>query len=195
MFTGIIEALGTIHNISTQGTNRTFWVKSPLTGELKVDQSINHNGACLTVEEIRDGMHMVTAVKETLEKTNLGNWENDKVINLERAMMLSDRVDGHLVQGHVDATAICTDKKSEKGSWLYCFRYPAEFGALIIEKGSICIDGISLTAFDVTKDHFSVAIIPYTYHHTSIQFIQSNDTVNIEFDMLGKYVLRRLTIN
>ncbi len=190
MFTGIIEDLGTIKEVIQKGSNRTFWVESPLSMELRVDQSISHNGACLTVEEIRDGAHRVTAIKETLDKTNLGNWEAGSVINLERAMLLNSRLDGHLVQGHVDAVGALIRKSDKKGSWILKFGYPSLYAHLIIEKGSIAVDGISLTAFEVTKESFCAAIIPYTYAHTHLQQMRVGQTVNLEYDLIGKYVQR-----
>ena len=195
MFTGIIESLGVIKEVKSNGSNLTFWIESPLSHEFKVDQSVSHNGVCLTVEEIRGNQHRVTAIKETLEKTNLSNWKPGSRANLERSMTINSRLDGHLVQGHADGEAICIEKKNENGSWLYRFEFSSKFAPLIIEKGSICIDGISLTAFNVTENQFSVAIIPFTFEHTNIQFTEKGSTVNIEFDVLGKYVLRKLSVN
>src|ERR1700743_336852 len=171
MFTGIIEATGIITDIKQQGTNSTFWVKSPLSEELKVDQSVCHNGVCLTVEAIADGSHRVTAIAETLAKTTLGNWKTGDQINLERCLLMNGRLDGHIVQGHVDGTGICTDKKELNGSWEYRFEVPETFAALVIEKGSICLNGISLTVFNVEKNSFSVAVIPYTFEHTNMKHL------------------------
>jgi riboflavin synthase len=194
MFTGIIEAIGTVKNIVQSNTNKSFWVASPLASQLKVDQSLSHNGVCLTVEEINGDMHRVTAISETLDKTNLGNWAVGDEINLERCMQINGRLDGHIVQGHVDTTAICNIVINKIGSWEYTFTMPAAFAINIIEKGSICINGISLTIFNVTNTTFTVAIIPYTYEHTNMKYLQLNDLVNIEFDVIGKYVARITTL-
>jgi riboflavin synthase len=191
MFTGIIECMGSVEKKESNGTNISFWISSPLASALKVDQSLAHDGVCLTVEAIDSELHCVTAVSETLQKTCLGDWEPGKIINLERAMVLGGRLDGHLVQGHVDATGTCLSVQNQQGSWLYRFSFPSSFAALVIEKGSICINGISLTAFQVGKDSFSVAIIPYTYEHTNIKEVKTGSTVNIEFDILGKYIARK----
>lgn len=194
MFTGIIEAFGIVHSIEKQGTNTTFWISSPISNELKIDQSVSHNGVCLTVEEAREGRHRVTAIEETLKKTNLFKWQEGILVNIERCMTLNGRIDGHIVQGHVDTTAICIDKKDVDGSWEFRFQFPARFASLLIEKGSISLNGISLTIFNVDTDAFSVAIIPYTYTHTNIQQVKEGSTVNIEFDMIGKYVNRMLAL-
>jgi len=190
MFTGIIEALGTIIDVDQHGTNKTFWIKSAISSQLKVDQSLSHDGACLTVEEINGNSHRVTAVQETLHKTNLGHWKPDDSINLERCLALNGRLDGHLVQGHVDTTATLEQAIDLSGSWQYTFAYPPEFAGLVIEKGSISLNGISLTIFNVTESKFSVAIIPYTYEHTNLKELSTGDEVNLEFDMMGKYVNR-----
>lgn len=190
MFTGIIENTGEINEILTTGTNKSFWVSSPLAGDLKIDQSLSHNGVCLTIEEIKDGMHRVTAIEETLIKTNLGSWQKDDIINLERCMQMNGRLDGHIVQGHVDCTAECIEVIEKAGSWEYTFSFPAEFAAFIIEKGSVTVNGISLTCFNVTNNHFTVAIIPYTFEHTNMSSLKQGDMVNIEWDMVGKYVSR-----
>lgn len=194
MFTGIIEAFGIIHSIEKQGTNTAFWISSPFSDELKADQSVSHNGVCLTVEEVKDSMHKVTAIEETLKKTNLSEWDKGTLVNVERCMTMNGRIDGHIVQGHVDTTAICTEKKDADGSWEFRFEFPKQFAALVIEKGSISINGISLTVFNVDDHSFSVAIIPYTYTHTNIQQAKEGSTVNIEFDMIGKYVNRMLAL-
>ncbi|HTR27895.1 MAG TPA: riboflavin synthase [Puia sp.] len=194
MFTGIIEALGTVKSMESKGSNRIFWVQSPLSAGLKIDQSISHNGVCLTVEEVREDMHRVTAVEETLEKTNLNAWRPGDLVNIERCMPLNGRLDGHIVQGHVDATAICTKRRELDGSWEYRFEFPKKFSHLVIEKGSISLNGTSLTIFNVKKDHFDVAIIPYTFRHTNIQSVVPGSTVNLEFDLIGKYVSRLLSI-
>ncbi len=192
MFTGIIENTGVIKELQSNGTNKTFWITSPLSGELKIDQSLSHNGVCLTVEEIKNGMHRVTAIEETLLKTNLGAWQLGSIVNLERCMQLNGRLDGHIVQGHVDVTAECVAVIEKDGSWEYSFTFPEKFSALIIEKGSITLNGISLTLFNVGINSFSVAVIPYTYKHTNVNVLEKGDGVNIEFDMLGKYVQRML---
>ena len=190
MFTGIIEHLGTVREIVEAGTNKTFWIESPLSGELSVDQSVAHNGVCLTVEETSEGLHRVTAIAETLKKTDLDNWKKNTMINLERCLSLNGRLDGHLVQGHVDALATCTAVEDKDGSKEYQFSFDAAFAGLLIEKGSITVNGISLTLFDLSENSFRVAIIPYTLEHTNIQFIKAGDLVNLEFDMVGKYVNR-----
>ncbi len=194
MFTGIIEAFGIIHSIENQGTNTTFWISSPISDELKTDQSVSHNGVCLTVEEVKQGHHKVTAIEETLKKTNISAWQEGTLVNLERCLAMNGRLDGHIVQGHVDTTAECIEKKDADGSWEFRFAFPAEFGALVIEKGSISLNGTSLTVFNVDANSFSVAIIPYTYTHTNIQQVKEGSTVNIEFDMIGKYVTRMLAL-
>ena len=190
MFTGIIEQTGIIHTINRDGTNLVCWVSSPLSAALKVDQSLSHNGVCLTVEEINGDMHRVTAIEETLQKTNLGYWKPGNIVNLERCMLMNGRLDGHIVQGHVDTTATCNAATEKNGSWEYSFQLDQDFASLIIEKGSISLNGISLTIFNVTNNGFTVAIIPYTYMHTNMQQLKKGDTVNIEFDIIGKYVNR-----
>ena len=190
MFTGIIETTGIIQSIERSGTNVSFWVASSLANALKVDQSLSHNGVCLTVEAIENDLHKVTAIEETLQKTNLGSLQTGNVVNLERCMQLNGRLDGHIVQGHVDSTAVCSEAITKDGSWEYRFEMDAAFASLIIEKGSITINGTSLTIFDLTENSFKVAIIPYTYHHTNISSVQVGSVVNIEFDMIGKYVNR-----
>lgn len=190
MFTGIIETTGLVKTIEQNGSNISFWVASPLAEHLKVDQSLSHNGVCLTVEAISNDMHKVTAIAETLQKTNLGKLEKDGLVNLERCMQLNGRLDGHIVQGHVDTTACCIAVAQKNGSWEYTFEIDEKFASFIIEKGSITLNGISLTIFNITQKSFSVAIIPYTYEHTNIQHIKKGSRVNIEFDMIGKYVSR-----
>ncbi len=194
MFTGIIENTGIVAETDSSGTNKIFWVTSPLANELKVDQSLSHNGVCLTVEEIRDNMHRVTAVEETISKTNLSEWKKGSIINLERCLQLNGRLDGHIVQGHVDCTAKCMDVINKEGSWEYHFDFPQQFAIFIIEKGSITINGISLTVFNVSKNTFMVAVIPYTYAHTNMSAVNKGDTVNLEFDVVGKYVNRMLAL-
>ena len=190
MFTGIIESLGHVREIIKNGSNHTFWIESPLSNEFKIDQSVSHNGVCLTVEEVKQGRHRVTAIEETLKKTNLEDWQPNTLINLERSMLMNGRLDGHIVQGHTDSTAVCLEKKDLEGSWEFRFRFPEKFAPLVIEKGSICLNGISLTIFGVTHDSFSVAIIPYTFQHTNIQSVTPGDKVNLEFDIIGKYIAR-----
>jgi len=192
MFTGIIETTGFIKNIAVSGTNRSFWIESPISRELKVDQSVSHNGICLTVEEMNNNSHKVTAIEETALKTDISEWKIGDEINLERSLKPESRLDGHFVQGHVDTVAHCIDLKEKAGSWEYQFRFPKKFSELIIEKGSICVNGISLTAFDVKKKSFCVAIIPYTHEHTNIKTVRKGDPVNIEFDLVGKYILGKL---
>jgi riboflavin synthase len=195
MFTGIVETQGIIKKAIEKGTNKIFWIKSPLSSKLKVDQSVAHNGVCLTVEEVKNNRHRVTAIAETLAKTNLGNWNQGARVNLERCLRINDRLDGHFVQGHVDTTALCVARKEKDGSWEYSFEFPTEFNSLIIEKGSITVNGISLTAFNVTNTNFDVAIIPYTFDNTNMRLVNVGQKVNIEFDMLGKYIHRKLSLN
>lgn len=190
MFTGIIEGLGQVKEISTLGTNKTFWVQSPLSHELKVDQSVAHNGVCLTVEEVSGDHHRVTAVAETIQKTALNQWQPGSLINLERSLLPSSRLDGHFVQGHVDTTGTCEKIDSKDGSWEITFSFPKEFAPLIIEKGSIAVNGISLTSFKVKKSSFRVAIIPFTWEHTNLHQVKEGDLINLEFDMVGKYIIR-----
>ena len=190
MFTGIIESLGRVNAIESKGTNKTFWIASPVSHELKVDQSISHNGVCLTVEEQKDDLHRVTAIEETLEKSNLGQWQPGDLVNLERCMIMNGRLDGHIVQGHVDTTATCLDRKDLNGSWEFRFEFPKKFSHLVIEKGSICLNGISLTIFNVKKTRFDIAVIPYTFEHTNIHSVIAGSKVNLEFDIIGKYVAR-----
>ncbi len=193
MFTGIIETTGIVKDIITSGTNKTFWVTCTLSDEFTIDQSVSHSGVCLTVEEIIGGMHRVTAIDETLLKTNLGSWRINSVVNIERCMQMNGRIDGHIVQGHVDTIAVCKNVIAKEGSWEYMFEFDKQFSPLIIEKGSIALNGTSLTIFNVTEAGFTVAIIPYTYEHTNMQYIQIGEAVNIEFDMIGKYVNRIMT--
>lgn len=190
MFTGIIESTGRISRVVKEGTNVHFTIESAISKELKVDQSVAHDGVCLTVVACDADSHTVTAVAETLLKTNLQGWEAGRTLNLERAMKLGDRLDGHIVQGHVDTTGICTERKEMDGSHLFRFSFPEKFAALIIEKGSVCINGVSLTAFEAGRDTFTVTIIPYTLGHTTFGQLKAGDPVNLEFDILGKYMLR-----
>lgn len=190
MFTGIIETTGTVESVSTSGSNKVFKVINPLASQLKIDQSISHDGVCLTIENISGNICQVTAISETLQKTNLREWKPGTVINLERCMQINGRLDGHMVQGHVDTTALCSSVAELDGSWEYQFEFDEEFSALVIEKGSIAINGISLTVYGVGLSTFKVGIIPYTYHHTNVRQLKTGDKVNIEFDVIGKYVKR-----
>lgn len=190
MFTGIIETLGTIADIRKENDNLHVTVKSSVSPELKVDQSVSHNGICLTVVSIDNGQYTVTAIRETIEKTNIGDWKAGDAINLERGMKLGDRLDGHIVQGHVDQTATCRSIKEANGSWYYTFEYDPALGNVTIEKGSITVNGVSLTVVDSRDNTFSVAIIPYTYEHTNFNEFKVGTKVNLEFDVIGKYVAR-----
>ena len=190
MFTGIIESLGKVTNVKVDRGNIDFTIESEISSELKIDQSVSHNGVCLTVTETTDNTHTVTAVKETLEKSSLGSFSVDDLINLERAMKLGERLDGHLVQGHVDGIAKCVGVSVNDGSWIYKFEFNINNEMLLIEKGSICINGVSLTVFDIAENTFKVTIIPYTYENTQFKKLKEGDIVNIEFDMIGKYLAR-----
>lgn len=196
MFTGIIETLGTVSKLEEAAGNLEIYIETPLSSALKVDQSVAHNGVCLTVVEIYPDSYRVTAVQETLDKTSLGQLKVGSKVNLERAMILGTRLDGHLVQGHVDLTGTCVDIQETDGSWKYTFEYaPSESGQVTIEKGSITIDGVSLTVVDSRDGRFSVAIIPYTYEHTIFHTYKVGQRVNLEFDVIGKYVARLLGNN
>ena len=192
MFTGIIESLGKVIAIEKSGTNIDFTIESPIGKSLKVDQSVAHNGVCLTVTDCNDDWHKVTAVDETLKKTNLSKLEINHHINLERCMVANGRFDGHIVQGHVDQIATCTNKEALDGSWIFDFEYDPNQGNVTVEKGSICINGISLTCFNSRDNGFTVTIIPYTMEITSFGLLQSGDIVNLEFDIIGKYVSKLL---
>ena len=192
MFTGIIESLGKITSVKVDQGNIDFTIESEISQELKVDQSVSHNGVCLTVTETDNKTHTVTAVKETLDKSSLKNFSVDDLINLERAMKLGERLDGHLVQGHVDGVAKCVDFSANNGSWIYTFEFDIKNEMLLIEKGSICINGVSLTVFNIAENNFSVTIIPYTYENTSFKNLKKGDKVNIEFDIIGKYVAQMM---
>ncbi|WP_308991703.1 riboflavin synthase [Mariniflexile litorale] len=194
MFTGIIEDIGTISNLKTELDNLHITLTSTITHELKIDQSVAHNGVCLTVVDINDKEYTVTAIKETLNKTNLGTLKIGNQVNLERAMKLGDRLDGHIVQGHVDQTAICTNIEEANGSWIFTFNYNTSLNNITIEKGSITINGTSLTVVNSKKDSFSVAIIPYTYNNTNFKTFKEGTIVNLEFDVLGKYVSKLLEL-
>jgi riboflavin synthase len=211
MFTGIIESLGKIVHIKKEGSNVHFTIQSPISKELKIDQSLAHNGVCLTVVAQGIDSHTVTAVEETLEKTNLGHWQVGDMVNLERAMLAGSRLDGHIVQGHVDMTGICIGREDRNGSWFFTFEYkaaplpqesfplqgsPVDKGSpwigqyFVVDKGSICLNGVSLTVVAPSQNTFSVAIIPYTFEQTTFKNLQIGDTVNLEFDIIGKYLSR-----
>ena len=192
MFTGIIEAIGVVTHLEKEFDNLHITMKSNITETLKIDQSVAHNGVCLTVVKINNDAYTVTAIKETLDKTNLSSLKINDKINLERAMKLGDRLDGHIVQGHVDQTAICDAVEQTNGSWLFTFNYDATLNNITIEKGSITVNGVSLTVVNSKKDSFSVAIIPYTFEHTNFKMLKKGRVVNLEFDVLGKYVSRLL---
>jgi len=190
MFTGIIETVGTVSSLKKERDNLQMIIQSELSDELKIDQSVSHNGICLTVVAIGSGTHTVTAITETLNKTNLGKLKEGDLVNLERCMQINGRLDGHIVQGHVDQTGICTELIEKNGSWEYTISYDPAVGNITVEKGSICLNGISLTVVNSREDSFSVAIIPYTYEHTNMKSLRIGDTVNLEFDIIGKYVAR-----
>ena len=192
MFTGIIEATGRIVALRKERTNLHLSVSSPISNELKIDQSVSHNGVCLTVTRVHEGVHEVTAVSETLLKTNLGDCKEGDLINLERCMVSGGRFDGHIVQGHVDTTARVVQVTDLNGSWQLDFEFDSSSGEVMVEKGSVCVSGISLTCFNCTDGRFSVAIIPYTWEHTNLRGLQKGDRVNLEFDIIGKYVKRLL---
>ena len=190
MFTGIIESLGKITDLKVDRGNIDLTIESDISKELKVDQSVSHNGVCLTVTDTNNNTHTVTAVKETLDKSSLTNFSVNDLVNLERAMKLGERLDGHLVQGHVDGVAKCLGISVNEGSWIYKFEFDISNEMLLIEKGSICINGVSLTVFDIAENTFKVTIIPYTYENTSFKTLKEGDIVNIEFDMIGKYLAK-----
>ncbi|WP_209401342.1 riboflavin synthase [Pseudozobellia sp. WGM2] len=194
MFTGIIETLGTVKHLEKDGGNLHITVASSLSQELKIDQSVAHNGVCLTVVSLAEDSYTVTAISETLEKTNLEHLQTGDQINLERAMIMGSRLDGHIVQGHVDQVATCSSVEEKDGSWFFTFKYDPSIGNTTIEKGSITIDGTSLTVVDSGSDSFSVAIIPYTYDHTRFNTYQVGTVVNLEFDVIGKYVAKLLSL-
>jgi riboflavin synthase len=195
MFTGIIETLGLISEIQQDGDNLHITVTSSITSELKIDQSVAHNGVCLTVVALNDNQYTVTAIKETLDKTNLSNWKKGDLINLERAMKLGDRLDGHIVQGHVDQVGFCKSIQEANGSWYFSFEYDSALNNITIEKGSITINGVSLTVVNSKANEFSVAIIPYTFEHTNFNSFEIGTKVNLEFDVVGKYVARLHSLN
>jgi riboflavin synthase len=195
MFSGIVEATGTVMRIERELSNVHFWVQSPFTAELAIDQSVAHNGVCLTVVAIDSNQYKVTAIAETLQRTNLSAWQEGAEVNLERCLKLSDRIDGHIVQGHVDTTATCVSVEETGGSWKFFFEYEHAPEWTTVPKGSICINGVSLTVVDSEKGRFSVCIIPYTYEHTNFKQLQAGQAVNLEFDIIGKYVMRYMSIN
>jgi riboflavin synthase len=195
MFTGIIESLGQVKEIATSGTNKSFWIESSLSTGFTIDQSVAHNGVCLTVEDVQNGLHKVTAVEETLKKSELGQWTIGSLINLEQSLLPTQRVDGHFVQGHVDTTGSCKKIRDRDGSREITFEFPKKFAEFMVEKGSICVNGISLTAYDVKKSAFTVTVIPYTLEHTNLHLLKEGDPVNLEFDLIGKYILRKLSLD
>src|SRR6201994_1135405 len=190
MFTGIIETLGKVAELRHEQGNLHITVESAISHELKIDQSVAHNGVCLTVVALADGQHTVTAIEETLQKSSIGYLKLGDLVNLERCMQMNARLDGHIVQGHVDQTAVCTAFKELAGSWEYTFEYDPSAGNVTVEKGSICVNGISLTVVNSQPHSFSVAIIPYTFEHTNLQQVREGSAVNLEFDIIGKYVAR-----
>lgn len=194
MFTGIVEATGTLKSIKREGTNIHFEVESIISNELKVDQSVSHNGVCLTTTHIDSGSHWVTAIDETLTRSNLGNLEIGDLVNLERCMMLNDRLDGHIVQGHVDQTSELLEITDENGSWRFRFQLDENNQKYVVPKGSICLNGISLTIAELRESDYSVAIIPYTYDNTNFNALKVGQKVNVEFDIVGKYILRNLGV-
>lgn len=195
MFTGIIEDLGIIKDIQRENTNIRFFIQSKFLDELQIDQSVAHDGVCLTVDSLEKESYSVVAVAETLEKTNLKSWEIGDLVNLERAMLLNGRLDGHLVQGHVDALVKCEKIVDKNGSVDFTFSFDEKFAALVIEKGSICLNGVSLTVFNVGNRECTVTIIPYTIEHTNLKNIKEGDLLNVEFDVIGKYILRKKTLS
>ena len=190
MFTGIIEDLGVVESLERESTNLHLTIQSRLASELKIDQSVSHNGVCLTVVTRNASSYTVTAIKETLDKTNLNNLTEGAIVNLERGLKLGDRLDGHMVLGHIDQIGTCVDMQSQNGSWTYTFEYESSLGNITIEKGSVTVNGVSLTVVDSKNNGFSVAIIPYTYEHTNFKHFKIGSVVNLEFDVIGKYVSR-----
>ena len=195
MFTGIIETLGTIQEVKKDSENLHITIESTITSQLKIDQSVAHNGVCLTVIAIKNDTYTVTAIQETILKTNVGTWKTSDIINLERAMKLGDRLDGHIVQGHVDQIAVCKNIEETNGSWSFTFEYDPKLNNITIEKGSITVNGVSLTVVNSKNNEFSVAIIPYTYQHTNFHNFKTGTQVNLEFDVIGKYVARLNQLN
>ncbi len=190
MFTGIIEDLGIVESLEREASNLHLTIQSRLASELKIDQSVSHNGVCLTVVKRNPNSYTVTAIKETLDKTNLNNLTEGAIVNLERGLKLGDRLDGHMVQGHIDQIGTCVNVQSQNGSWTYGFEYESNLGNITIEKGSVTVNGVSLTVVDSKNNGFSVAIIPYTYEHTNFKHFKIGSVVNLEFDVIGKYVSR-----
>lgn len=192
MFTGIVETMGRVEEVRQEGTNTIFRIHSSISSSCKVDQSISHNGVCLTVTQIAGDTHEVVAVEETLKRSNLGSWQPGVAMNLERSVRMSDLMDGHMVQGHVDDQGVCEAIDERDGSWLYTISYAPKYAHLLVNKGSISINGTSLTVIEPSADRFQVTIIPYTYTHTTFQFLRQGDKVNLEFDIIGKYLARYL---
>lgn len=190
MFTGIIETLGKVQHIEQEGTNYHVTIASELAKEVKIDQSVSHNGVCLTVVKCDEEKYLVTAIQETLERSNLGDWKTGSTVNLERAMKANARLDGHFVQGHVDTTGTCVKVDEVDGSWYYTFKYQPTEEHLLVDKGSVCINGVSLTVVNPVNDEFSVAIIPYTHEHTNFHTIEAGTRINLEFDVIGKYIAK-----
>lgn len=195
MFSGIVESTGIVLKMERELSNVHFWLRAPFADELSIDQSVAHNGVCLTVVALEPGQYKVTAIAETLQRTNLGTWNEGTSVNLERCLKLSDRIDGHMVQGHVDTTATCISVEEAGGSWKYFFEYGHMPEWTTVPKGSICVNGVSLTVVDSEKGRFSVCIIPYTYEHTNFKALTEGQRVNLEFDIIGKYVMRYMSIN
>lgn len=194
MFTGIIETLGTVTKIEREQTNMHIYITSELSSELKIDQSVSHNGVCLTVVGIEENTHKVTAIDETLQKSNLGQLQEGQLVNIERCTAANGRFDGHIVQGHVDQTAVCISKEDHNGSWLFTFQYDQKYQNITVEKGSISVNGISLTVVNSLDDQFSVAIIPYTIEHTNLKHVNIGTVVNLEFDIVGKYISKIMAL-
>lgn len=194
MFNGIVEGMGKVESIVDKGSNKQFTIESPFEAQLGIDQSLAHNGVCLTVEDYWHSKYQVTAIYETLQKSNLGALQAGSLINVERSMTLNSLLDGHLVQGHVDSLGRCETIREQNGSWVFCFQYDSSQAGLLVEKGSITVNGISLTAHDITSETFCVSIIPYTYGHTNLHHLNKGDNVNLEFDLIGKYVQRQSSL-
>ncbi len=194
MFTGIIETTGLIRQLTNQGNNYEILIESPISSELKIDQSVAHDGVCLTIDQLGSAMHRVTVIEETLKKSAISTWTVGRTVNIERSMLMNGRLDGHIVQGHVDAVIHCQRKEDRSGSWVFTFDLPEQYATLVVEKGSIALNGISLTVFDVSNNSFSVGIIPYTLEHTNMKAVQPGDAVNVEFDILGKYANRIMSV-
>lgn len=192
MFTGIIEAIGTVKSVKQEGGNKHFAIESPISNQLQIDQSVSHDGVCLTVIKVENDTHTVTAIDETLQKSNLGKLNQGDTVNLERCMVANGRFDGHIVQGHVDQTGTVKSIKQANGSWLFDFEYNSSTGHVTVEKGSICVNGVSLTCYNSTNNSFTIALIPYTYEHTNFKSLNVGDQVNLEFDIIGKYVKKLL---